>query len=314
MRKYFLALSILLAACSSQTVGSFDADNSIRILKTLSADDMRGRRTGSEGNAKARQFLKAEIAKHDVFDKRYDTTFTTKPRPNREGVIAPDAPTYEAININALIDVDDNDESPLLVITAHYDHLGERDGNIYNGADDNASGTAALFAIAQSFAANPPKHDVLFIWFDAEEMGLQGAQHFISEKSFGERAVFNLNLDMVSQSQKGEIYASGSYHTPALKPIISKAAKGTKLKLFFGNDSPTDGPNDWTLQSDHGPFHRAGLPFLYFGVEDHPHYHRPTDTFETIPLEFYEKSLGLIVNAAHALDDNLESLAEFATP
>lgn len=314
MRNALLVLPILLAACSPQMGGAFDADNAIRIFETLSSDSMEGRRTGTDGNMRARAFLSAEIAKLDVFDSVYETDFTTAPRPGRDGKIAEDAPTYEAVNLNALIDIEDNNEGPLLVITAHYDHLGMRDGKIYNGADDNASGVAALFAVAQSFADNPPEHDVLFIWFDAEEMGLQGARHYISEQSFGTRPVFNLNLDMVSQNQKDEIYASGVYHTPALKPIISKASTGTGLTLLFGNDSPADGANDWTLQSDHGPFHSAGLPFLYFGVEDHPHYHAPTDTFDTIPLEFYEKSLKLIVQSAHALDETLDRLAKPIAP
>jgi len=310
MRRSFLFMPLFIAACSQAPAHNFKADNSIRILETLSADDMKGRRTGSEGGAKAQAFLKKEIAKLNVFDAVYNTNFTTKPRANREGVIPPNAPTYKGTNIHGLIDIDDEDKGPLLVITAHYDHLGTRDDKIYNGADDNASGSAALFAIAQSFDHNAPKHDVLFIWFDAEEMGLQGAQNYVNGKSFGERPVFNLNLDMVSQSQTGEIYASGSYHTPALKPIVTKAAKGTTLKLSFGHDRPEDGDNDWTLQSDHGVFHRAEIPFLYFGVEDHPHYHRDTDTFETIPLEFYKQSLQLIVNTAHGLDNNLESLAK----
>lgn len=308
MRLSYLFLPFLLAACSPKTGLNFDADNTVRILETLAADNMLGRHTGTEGNAKARAFLKQEMAKID-FDAVYETAFTTKPRPNRDGEIAPDAPVYEAVNLNAFIDVDDNDEGPLLVITAHYDHLGVRGDKIYNGADDNASGAAALFAIAQSFADNPPDHDVLFIWFDAEEMGLQGARHFVSEKSFGERALFNFNLDMVSQSAVGEIYASGTYHTPALKPIMEKAARGTGVKLSFGHDRPEDGQNDWTLQSDHGPFHLAGVPFLYLGVEDHPHYHKDTDEFETIPLPFYKNSVGLIVKTAHALDENLEALA-----
>ena len=308
MRLSYLILSLLLAACSPKTALTFDADNTVRILETLAADDMQGRRTGTEGNVKARVFLKQEIAKFN-FDAIYDTTFTAKARPNRNGAAAPYAPVYEAVNLNALIDVDDNDEGPLLVITAHYDHLGVRENKIYNGADDNASGAAALFAIAQSFADNPPDHDVLFIWFDAEEMGLQGARHFVDEKSFGKRPVFNFNLDMVSQSTFGEIYASGTYHTPALKPIAEKAAKGTGVTLSFGHDRPEDGQNDWTLQSDHGPFHLAGLPFLYLGVEDHPHYHKDTDEFETIPLPFYKKSVGLIVKTAHALDENLDMLA-----
>jgi len=202
MRNALLVLPILLAACSPQMGGAFDADNAIRIFETLSSDSMEGRRTGTDGNMRARAFLSAEIAKLDVFDSVYETDFTTAPRPGRDGKIAEDAPTYEAVNLNALIDIEDNNEGPLLVITAHYDHLGMRDGKIYNGADDNASGVAALFAVAQS-------------------------RHYISEQSFGTRPVFNLNLDMVSQNQKDEIYASGVYHTPALKPIISKASTGT---------------------------------------------------------------------------------------
>lgn len=310
MRISILALTLFLTACSQAPSSDFDADNSIRILKSLSADDMQGRRTGSEGNIKARAFIKEEIVKIQSFDKVYDTSFTTKPRKNRKGVIPPDAPIFEALNIHGLIDVEDQDKGPLLVITAHYDHLGTNEDKIFNGADDNASGSAALFAIAQSFAKNVPKHDTLFIWFDAEEMGLQGARHYVLDRSFGDRPVFNLNLDMISQSQSGEIYASGTHHTPALKPLIREAAKDLNITLNFGHDRPEDGPNDWTLQSDHGPFHLAGLPFLYFGVEDHPYYHRHTDTFETIPLEFYKKSLKLIVDTAHVLDENLESLAK----
>ncbi|MDB2437836.1 M28 family peptidase [Hellea sp.] len=314
MRKSFLIFSFTLAACSQAPTHNVDAAKAISIMETLSADDMQGRRTGTDGNAKAQNFLKSEIAKLTVFDKSYETSFTTQPRPNREGVVPPDAPIYEAMNLQGLIDIDDNDEGPLFVITAHYDHLGEREGKIYNGADDNASGSAALFAIAESFTDKAPQHDILFIWLDAEEMGLQGARHFVEAASFGKRPVFNLNLDMISQNQKGEIYASGTYHTPAVKRLVKKASKGVDIKVSFGHDRPEDGANDWTLQSDHGIFHRAQIPYLYFGVEDHPYYHRDTDEFETIPLDFYKQSLRLIVNTAHILDENLDSLAKPGKP
>lgn len=314
MRKIFLTLPFILAACSQSPSGHFDAENSVRILETLSADDMQGRRTGSEGAAKAQTFLKEEIAKLDIFDKVYDESFTTKPRPNREGIIPPDAPVYAAMNIHGLIDIDDNDEGPLLVITAHYDHLGMRGEKIYNGADDNASGSAALFAIAQSYADKAPKHDVLFIWYDAEEMGMQGARHSVQTEAFKNRPIFNLNLDMVSQSQNGEIYASGTYHTPSLKPLIIKASKGTDIKVSFGHDRPDSEQDDWTVQSDHVAFHEIGVPHLYFGVEDHPYYHRDTDEFKTIPVEFYKKSLKLLVNTAHILDENLADIAKPVAP
>ena len=75
------------------------------------------------------------------------------------------------------------------------------------------------------------------------------------------------------------------------------------LKLLFGHDTPDLGYNDWTFSSDHGPFHSKGVPFVYFGVEDHENYHKATDEFETIPQEFYKSSVQLILNAILAFDE-----------
>jgi Zn-dependent M28 family amino/carboxypeptidase len=297
---------LILAACSLAVAPDAQMDTAMDVFETLTADDMQGRATGTPGGDKAREYLKAEIKKLDVFDKTTAQVFAFIPR-TREGETATE---LEGTNLIGLFDTDDGDTGPLLVITAHYDHLGMRDdGEIYNGADDNASGSAALFAIAQSFSDSPPEHDVMLAWLDAEERGLQGARALVAENRFNGRPVFNLNLDMVSQNQS-EIYYSGTYHYPDAKPFIQKAAKGTGLKVIFGNDSPADGPNDWTTQSDHGIFHAVGIPFGYFGVADHPYYHRPTDTYETIPQGFYEKSVQTLINAAHVLDENLDALAK----
>ena len=294
--------ALTLGACTAAKTPSYDHDTTLRIFEILVSDTMQGRRAGSAGGAKARAFILDEMRALSAFDTMSEHPFSAQPR--GEG-----AAPVDAVNIHGLIDANDGNTGPLFVITAHYDHLGEHDGKIFNGADDNASGAAALFAIAQSFQSAPPEHDVLFIWYDAEEMGLQGAKYFVAQDSFGERPVFNLNLDMVSQNSEGEIYASGSHHTPAIKPILEKSAKGKDITLVFGNDRPEDGGNDWTLQSDHAEFHRAGLPFVYFGVADHSHYHKASDKFETIPLEFYERSVDLIVQAAHDIDKNLHRLA-----
>lgn len=305
--RYLLPLfaAALLSACSAAP--NYDIDNTVRIFQTLSADEMAGRRAGTEGGAKARAFILSEMEATGAFDAITQERFLATPRPNREtGEVSP---PVEAINIHGLIDVPNDDTGPLLVITAHYDHLGTVGEDIYNGADDNASGSAALFAIAQSFKDSPPDHDVLFIWFDAEEMSLQGAKHYVGAVSYGERPVFNINLDMISQNSDGEIYASGTHHMPALEPILTEAASRHKITMKFGNDKPEDGNNDWTLQSDHAAFHRAGLPYIYFGVVDHPHYHRPSDTFETVPLPFYKQSVALIVDASHAIDESLSMVS-----
>jgi len=305
-RLSLLICALALSGCSP-IAPKAEMSQALHVFETLSSDEMQGRRTGSEGGLKAQAFLRAEIAKLGTFDKTEDFTFTFKPwedAPDRE---------FSGRNLNGLIDIDDEDAGPLLVITAHYDHLGQRESQIYNGADDNASGSAALFAIAQSFAKAPPDHDILFIWLDAEELALGGAGEYMkSIDNFKGRPVFNLNLDMISQSEQ-ELYMSGSYHMPALKPLLMPAAKGTGLKLRFGHDRPEDKDQDWTLQSDHGVFHKVGIPFAYFGVEDHPHYHQPSDTFETVPVAFYKKSVQTIINAAHILDENLADVAKHAT-
>jgi len=306
MRPFLLSAPLLLWACSPAAPQA-DMETALRVFETLSADDMEGRATGTPGGLRAQNYLRGEIAKMNVFDQTDDFAFTYVPRKD-----APEI-TLSGVNLNGLIDIDDDDKDSLLVITAHYDHLGVHKGEIYNGADDNASGSAALFAIAQSFKVTPPKHDVLFIWLDAEERGFGGAGEYLeSVQNFEGRSVFNMNLDMVSQSES-ELYMAGAYHLPALKPLLEKAAKGTGLSLRFGHDRPEDGENDWTLQSDHGVFHKVSIPFAYFGVEDHSHYHRPTDSFDTVPLAFYESSVQTLINVAHILDKNLEDLAKPAS-
>ena len=284
---------------------SYDIEGTIEALKTLSSDSMEGRAAGTTGGKKASQFI---MSKNDKLMR------------SQHGLIFPferaqgDGKSQELIkgtNLGIFMPGKAQDmNGPILVITAHYDHLGMKDGDIYNGADDNASGAAALLAITESFNASPPENNVMIVWLDAEEHGLAGAKAFAEHvRYFNGASAVNLNLDMIAQSQEGELYMVGSYHTPALGPLMAKAAHETGLTLKFGHDRPEDADQDWTRLSDHGVFHEAGIPFVYFGVEDHPQYHKPTDTFETLPLEFYKSSLKTVVNAAHILDENLADLA-----
>lgn len=315
MKKQILFPSLVLGAAflfgCAPPAPKAKMDTTLRVFQTLASDNMQGRATGTAGGEKAREYLKREIKTLDVFDETRAQVFAFSP-PSRD-----DQSTIEleGTNLIGVIDVEDDDTTPILIITAHYDHLGIADGGvIYNGADDNASGSAALFAIAQSFKEKPPEHDVAIVWLDAEERGLSGARAFVAgDPLVKDRPVFNLNLDMVSQNER-EIYFSGTYHYPILKPLMEKAAKGTGLTLSFGHDRPEDGPNDWTYQSDHGAFQAVGIPFGYFGVEDHPNYHKPTDTYDTIPQKFYKSSVQTLVNAAHILDTYLDSVAKPAAP
>ena len=90
-----------------------------------------------------------------------------------------------------------------------------------------------------------------------------------------------------------------------MKPALASVAAASSIKLLFGHDRPEDRGEDWTMQSDHGSFHRAGIPFVYFGVEDHPDYHRASDTAEKIDTRFFAAAANTILDALRALDATL---------
>ncbi|HUQ89361.1 MAG TPA: M28 family peptidase [Vicinamibacterales bacterium] len=195
---------------------------------------------------------------------------------------------------------------PYFVVSAHYDHLGVRDGQIYPGADDDASGVAVTLEIAAFCQKTPFRHTILFAAFDGEERGLQGAKAFVGKPPVPrDRIALNVNLDMVSRNDKREIFVAGTYHSPDLRAPLEAVAKRAPVTMLFGHDKPVamaGGVEDWTDQSDHGPFHDAKIPFVYFGVEDHADYHKPTDTPDKINRGFFVDVAETILDAVIALD------------
>jgi len=195
---------------------------------------------------------------------------------------------------------------PYFVVSAHYDHLGVRDGQVYPGADDDASGVAVILELAAFCQKTPFRHTILFAAFDAEERGLQGAKAFFVKPPVpADRIALNVNLDMVSRNDKREIFIAGTYHYPDLKAPLEEIARRAPITVLFGHDKPVavaGGVEDWTNQSDHGPFHAAKIPFVYFGVEDHADYHKPTDTADKINRGFFVDVAETILDAVIALD------------
>jgi hypothetical protein len=292
---------ILLTGCPdtpSTVVGhrpvTIDSATLIRHLAMLTSPATEGRETGTPGNKRAQDYIvqqfdslqlkKAGDSFLQAFPLQKDSSMTGH---NIAGIIpgAQYPGTY-------------------IVITAHYDHLGIRNGNIYYGADDNASGTACLLAMAQYFKQHPPKHSLLFVSFDAEEKGLIGSRYFVDHSPVPLASMMlNLNMDMVSRNDNNEIYASGIYHYPFLKKHVDSVQKQTTVKIRFGHDDPAKGSSqDWTNQSDHYAFHLKKIPFLYFGVEDHADYHKPGDTFDKINKQFYYNVSRMITEMVKLLD------------
>ncbi|MEM7768486.1 MAG: M28 family peptidase [Pseudomonadota bacterium] len=303
--------AIGLVACSQTTEPTggyvpelFDGARVLTLVETLSDDAFAGRAAGTPGNAAARAILLAEMERIGLAP--VNGTFE---HPFTYGDMDDGGPVKPGVNLIGRIDGSD-ETGRAIIITAHFDHLGEIDGEIYNGADDNASGVGAILAIAAFFTQRPPENDIYIVLLDAEEEGLGGAIDFMANPPLpAEEIAFNLNLDMVSKSEVGELYAVGTYHTPAMVPFIEEMAEVVPVTLLMGHDRPEDGDQDWTLLSDHAVFHRAGIPFLYLGVEDHPEYHQPSDVFDTIPIDFYLAATETAIMLANQIDERLATLA-----
>ncbi|MFQ5627386.1 MAG: M20/M25/M40 family metallo-hydrolase [bacterium] len=293
-----LLLPIILS-CQTSAQNKFDSNQLVQSIRFLASDSLQGRRTGSVGNKIAGAFIEQAFQKIKLqpFGDSFRHDFTFKSRRDS-------TKSFEGVNFVGYLKGKTQSDS-FIVVTAHYDHLGVRDSLIYNGADDNASGVGAVLAAAEYFNRRQPMHSIIFVAFDAEEIGLQGARAFVANPPVKrENIVLNINLDMVSRNDKKELYACGATQYPQLKPYVERAAaKNTEINLLFGHDTNDGKPGDnWTFASDHGPFHSAKIPFIYFGVEDHPDYHKPSDDFEKIEIAFYVDVVNFIIDAIGEFD------------
>lgn len=169
----------------------------------------------------------------------------------------------------------------IVVIGAHYDHVGLGDhgslapgqgGQIHNGADDNASGTAGMLELAQAFAQSGerPKRTLLFMGFSGEERGLLGSEHFVAHTPFPrERIVAMINLDMIGRLREGKLEVGGVGTSPGFKDLVTEVLEAQGLKASL--DPSGYGP------SDHASFYAAKIPVLFFFTGIHEDYHRPGD-------------------------------------
>ncbi len=294
-----------LSVARAQAVRSdlFDAAQLLRDLRVLSADDMQGRRAGTPGGLKARAYVVERFKASGVapFGASYEQPFTLR---------SPKSGGAPAANVVGRIQ---GTVSPAryIVVTAHYDHIGEGSTGIYNGANDNASGTAALFALAAHFQAARPRNSIILAALDAEESGLEGARAFVQKPPVDAAALMlNLNMDMIGRDPADTLYVAGTRPQPFLKPFIERVAARAPVKLVMGHDDPAArGVEDWTRDSDHYAFCEAKIPCLYFGVEDFSQHHKATDDYETMTHAFYVRAVETMVHAIREFDAGLDVIA-----
>ncbi|MFD2288362.1 M28 family peptidase [Pedobacter petrophilus] len=295
---YIIPLAMMLSCCSSvknqtSTVTEKLDTQLLKDVEVLSSDAYQGRKTGTKGAEMARAYITARFQKLGLKsypqNVNYAQEFTFNSRNGAK---------VNGTNVIGYIPGKGNN---IIVVSAHYDHLGIVKDEVFNGADDNASGTAGLLKIAAYFAKNKPNNTIIFASFDAEKMGLQGAKAFVANPPvpIGTVAV-NLNMDMIGHSEKAELYVCGTFKYPNLKKYIDTTRKDIKVSL--GHDDPKLGHDDWTNQSDQGAFNAKDVPFLYFGVEDHKDYHKATDEYSTITKQFFSNAAATVLDVVKNID------------
>ncbi|RDC66211.1 M28 family peptidase [Adhaeribacter pallidiroseus] len=224
-------------------------------------------------------------------------------------------------NVLGLVEGTDKKDE-IVVVTAHYDHVGVQDGKVYNGADDDGSGTVTVLELAQAFAQAKkdgfgPRRSVLFMTVTGEEKGLLGSEYYTDHPVLPlENTVVDLNIDMIGrldkehENDKNYVYVIGSDKLSSELHAINEAANKqyTQLKLDYRFNDPED-PNRFYYRSDHYNFAKHNIPVAFFFNGVHDDYHQDTDEVDKILFDKIEKIGRLVFNTTWELanrDDRIK--------
>ncbi|AQW91486.1 M28 family peptidase [Elizabethkingia anophelis] len=313
MKKIVLAVgsALVLFSCAVQnpqkvyesSLKSISAENLKRDLYIIASDEMQGRDTGSPGQKKAGEYMINQYKKNGIGHPPSMSSYYQKV-PSE--YMSKRKKINDSENILAYIE---GSEKPneIIVISAHYDHVGMNNGEIYNGADDDGSGTVGVMAIAEAFhkakkAGHGPKRSILFLHVTGEEKGLFGSSYYSDNPIFPlANTVANLNIDMIGRvdplhkDNPNFVYVVGSEMLSSqLKEAVEKANKAThNLYLDYKYDDPKD-PDRIYYRSDHYNFAKHNIPIAFFFDGIHEDYHKPTDTPDKIDYPLLMKRTQLV--------------------
>lgn len=271
----------------------------------LAADELEGRAIGTDGEVKAAEYLAKEFEKVGLAPKGTEGFFqpftVSKPsNPHEEAIIGTDGAGITGRNVVGFLD---KKSDKTIVIGAHFDHLGmggsgslhRGDSAIHNGADDNASGTAALLALAEILKHEELTSNVLFIAFSGEENGLWGSNYFAKNPTIELSSVnYMINMDMVGRLNEEKSLAVYGIGTSPSFPAVLDPANSDSLKIVTTESGV--GP------SDHTSFYLQDLPVLHFFTGQHEDYHKPTDDSDKINYEGLVKVVRYISRVVDQLD------------
>ena len=299
----------VLAGCSCGPTASGPAINATAfqgIIETLASPEMEGRDAGSDGLAKARDYVvdhlkRAGLEPAFVIDGKpsYTQPFELPIGVDKDGerIIA------VVENVGGILPGIGELADEVVVVGGHYDHVGfgaigardkKRKGELHPGADDNASGTAGVMLLSKHFAKNKddstPRRTILFTGFAGEERGLHGSRYMVYNPDqwvFGkDKAVAMINMDMVGRLRNDELYLFGDKSGQQWRDWTNAANEAVGLELKWDVRAPGG--------SDHSLFIAAGIPAIFFNTWLHPDYHTPDDTPDKINAKGGAKVLRLV--------------------
>ncbi|SDR13235.1 Peptidase family M28 [Chryseobacterium soldanellicola] len=288
-------------------------------LTVIASDEMQGRDTGSPGQKKAGEYMINFYKNQGIsFPKALGSYYQKVPADfmkKRGGGNLPDSE-----NILAFIEGTEKPDE-IIVVSAHYDHVGTRNGVVYNGADDDGSGTVAVMEIAKAFqsakkSGNGPKRSILFLHVTGEEHGLFGSEFYSENPVFPlANTVVDLNIDMIGRDDpenrgKQYVYVIGSEMLSSQLKIINETAnkKTNNLELNYKYDDPND-PERLYYRSDHYNFAKNNIPVAFFFDGIHEDYHKPTDDVEKIDFSLLQKRAQLVFATAWELANRTDRIA-----
>jgi hypothetical protein len=314
-----IGILLIAIACSSTSKNStktdpksylktITAENLSKHLYIVASDEMEGRNTGEPGQKKAGEYLIKHYQSIVVpFPKGATNYYQPIPSEFFKKAFSPKLGDSE--NIWAFIEGSEKPEE-ILVISAHYDHVGMKNGEVYNGADDDGSGTVALLELAAAFQkakkeGNGPKRSILFLHVTGEEHGLHGSRFYAENPLFPiANTIANINIDMIGRRGYGKeandnyVYVIGSDRLSTDLHKLSEEAntKYIGMELDYKYNDLSD-PNRFYYRSDHYNFAKKGIPAIFYFNGVHDDYHKATDTPDKIdyPLLAKRAQLAFVV-------------------
>tara|TARA_Y100000996_G_C22557659_1_gene656195 strand:+ start:3927 stop:4907 length:981 start_codon:yes stop_codon:yes gene_type:complete len=285
------------------------------LLYTYASDYFAGRDTGKKGQKIAVDFLRDYYLNKGITSAQNSENFFQKMILNIKGE------NVETENVVAIIP---GNEKPneYIILSAHLDHVGKENGKIYNGADDDGSGTVAILEIAEAFQnsvinGDGPKRSIVFLHVTGEEKGLLGSKFYTENPLYPlENTVANLNIDMIGRldpkrvdKDPNYIYLIGSDRlSQELHDISEKMnSEYTNLKIDYTFNKKND-PNRFYFRSDHYNFAKKGIPIIFYFNGTHEDYHKPTDTPDKINYPLLSKRTKLIFYTAWKLANQPERI------